>query len=78
MARMPDGWVFIPRLDKWKKAELEIQIEKRKLVFCEHCIYSGWKTGKDGISPDYYCHRRTEPDPVPANHFCGYGEERKE
>lgn len=78
MARIPDGWVFIPRLDKRGKTEPEIQIEGRELVFCEHCIYSGWKIGKDIIKPEYYCYRGTEPEPVDADHFCGYGEERKE
>lgn len=79
MARMPDGWVFIPRLDKWKKADPEIQIEKRELVFCEHCIYSEWKSWQNVISTDYYCYRRrTDPEPVDAEHFCRYGERMKE
>lgn len=73
MARIPDGWVFIPRINNRKKAELEIQIEKRELVFCEHCIYSRWKSWQDVITPNYYCHRGTEPEEVPADHFCGYG-----
>lgn len=78
MARIPDGWVFIPRLKKRKKTEIEVEVERKELVFCEHCIYSGWKIEKDGIAPEYYCHRRTEPEPVDAEHFCRYGEERKE
>lgn len=78
MARIPDGWVFIPRFDKTGKTELKIQVEERDLVFCKHCIYSGWKIEKDIIEPEYYCYRRTEPEPVDAEHFCKYGKEWKE
>lgn len=75
MARMPDGWFFIPKIKNSKMTEVEIEVEEKELVFCEHCIYSGWKTGQYVITPDYYCHRGKEPELVLADHFCGYGEE---
>lgn len=79
MARIPDGWVFIPKIKNSKMTEIEIEVEEKELVFCEHCTYSGWKIGKDVISTDYYCYRRrTDPEPVDAEHFCRYGERMKE
>ena len=74
MARIPDGWVIIPKIKNCKMAEVEIEVEKKELVFCEHCLHAGWKITSDAIQPEYYCHRRTEPELVDANHFCGYAE----
>ena len=75
MARMPDGWVIIPKIKNSKLPEIEIECEGKELVFCKHCIYSEQKPWQYSITPDYYCHRGEEPELVLADHFCGYGEE---
>ena len=44
-----------------------------KVVRCKDCIYN-FKSDVDGY---YVCSAMTNPNYVPLNHFCGYGE-RKE
>lgn len=78
MARIPDGWVFIPKIKNSKMTEVEIEVEEKDLVFCEHCMYSEQKPWQYSITPDYYCHRGKEPELVLSDHFCGYGEKGKE
>ena len=59
MARLPAGWIFIPKY----KDPITITVEQRELVCCENCIhgcdwdYGRWKCIKNGgmHSPDWFC-----------------------
>jgi hypothetical protein len=54
MAKLPDGWIFIPKF----KDLTTITVEQKELVCCKNCkqaeqceIYAGW----DGQHPDWFC-----------------------
>ena len=62
MAKLPAGWIFIPKM----KDAVTITVEKRELVVCKDC------TMRNEINcPQYY--RRTE---LPDDYFCADGERR--
>ena len=74
MARIPDGWIFTPKLKAVKKTTIEVTVDQKELVYCEHCKYAGWKIEGDPINPSFYCQRTRPLEKVPALHFCSYGE----
>lgn len=74
MARIPDGWIYAPELKAVKKQNIEVAINQKELVYCEHCKHAGWKIEGDPINPSFYCKRTRTPEKVPALHFCSYGE----
>lgn len=41
MAKLPDGWVFIPRM----KDAITIELEQRELVTCRHCKHRDPESG---------------------------------
>ena len=66
MARLPDGWVFIPVM----KDSITFEIKKMELVACRHCKHKE----KDGISEGFhYCNINGLQ--VTDDWFCADGEE---
>ena len=64
MARLPDGWVFIPVM----KDSITFEIKKMELVACLHCkhydkdmIYCN-KFGIQNIDNDWFCADGEEED----------------
>lgn len=63
MAKLPSGWIFIPRM----KDASHIELVERKLITCHECRYYnpagcspgfGWceRSGMDrGVTDDWYC-----------------------
>ena len=59
MARLPDGWIFIPKF----KDMTTITVEQRELVCCKNCMHGcDWDDGKwkciinGGMhAPDWFC-----------------------
>ena len=43
MAKLPSGWIFIPRMTD----KITIEIEKRVLITCQECKYAECE-GRDG------------------------------
>ena len=66
MAKLPDGWVFIPRI----KGITTIEVEKRELVMCQHCRHA------DCFDKFAVC-RKAEKKLVPLDFFCADGEKRE-
>ena len=71
----PDGWIFTPKFKAGKKMSIEVTVDQKELVYCQHCKHAGWSITREAMHPEYYCYRKGEhPEPVPAVHFCSYGE----
>lgn len=68
MAKLPDGWVFIPRM----KDVLTVEIEQKKLVTCQHCKHCLNEEMID-TGPCLWCELLDQE--VERNWFCGYMEE---
>lgn len=67
MARLPDGWVFIPRM----KDAITIELKQMELVTCRHCKHCF--TGGENILYNV-CelnHNKVQSD----DWFCADGEE---
>lgn len=62
MAKLPDGWVFIPKM----KDALTVTIEQKELVCCGNCRH--WEPEKEYCP---YNHIYTVPD-----WYCADGERR--
>ena len=68
MARLPDGWVFIPRM----KDAITIELKQMELVTCRHCKhYRYYGLSYDTISECKIGHCEN-PDEY---WFCADGEE---
>lgn len=66
MAKLPDGWIFMPRMNEHNR--LQIYLEQQKLVTCKSCTYwddssevrflGGWcfcDKLQFSTSPDWFC-----------------------
>ena len=61
MARMPDGWVFIPKLKG-----ISLEVEEKELVLCKHCKHEEVCCRRRTDNPEWYCGdgvRKDENDP---------------
>ena len=67
MAKLPDGWVFIPRM----KDAVTIEVEELELVMCRNCRHA------DCFDKFTVC-RKAERKLVPSDFFCADGERREE
>lgn len=38
MAKLPSGWIFIPRM-RMKDGKIMVELEERKLVTCKDCVH---------------------------------------
>jgi len=65
MAKLPDGWVFIPKQVK----RTTIDIEQHELVMCRNCKHRDPEDHKC----DHHWHAYS-PLPVDDDFWCGYGE----
>ena len=63
MAKLPDGWILIPRM----KDAITIEVEQRELVTCKHCQHA------DCFDKFIVC-RKAEKKLVPLDFFCADGE----
>ncbi len=68
MAKLPDGWVFIPKPVK----RTTIDIEKRELVMCRNCKHRD----PEDFKCDHHWHAYS-PLPVDDDFWCAYGEKYK-
>jgi hypothetical protein len=69
MAKLPDGWVFIPMT----KDAITIELKQMELVTCQHCRHYKPYTGRVSGNQYFQCEvldQDTEPD-----WFCADGEE---
>lgn len=69
MAKLPDGWVFIPMM----KNAITIELKEMELVTCRHCKHYKPYTGRVSGNQYFQCEvliTDTEPD-----WFCADGEE---
>lgn len=52
MAKLPDGWVYIP---KWKDRDImTVEVEQRELVCCKRCTHwtpGGYDEKSDSLIP---------------------------
>lgn len=71
MARIPDGWVFIPQVGEIQKDEygglfVPCNVEQKELVMCKNCKWWDKNQTTDGVKgfcpntgcceqPDFYC-----------------------
>lgn len=76
MARLPDGWVFIPKVSKPELRDGElvstVSVEERELVMCKHCRH--WDVDWETVGDKRFCpvmDHCTEPE-----FFCADGERR--
>lgn len=57
MARLPDGWVFIPRVEGPRKEDgqlvVTVSVDEKELVMCKHCKYR--YNCKHCHGDDWYC-----------------------
>ena len=53
--KLPDGWVFIPKM----KRRSTIEVEQKELVTCKNCIFQNTDNCKwredESPDPDDYC-----------------------
>lgn len=63
MARLPDGWVFIPMM----KDAITIELKQMELVTCQHCKHGEPGACGYGVDCDGVWHE--------ADWFCADGEE---
>lgn len=68
MAKLPDGWVFIPKPVK----RTTIDIEKHELVMCRNCKHRD----PEDFKCDNHWHSHS-PLPVDDDFWCAYGEKYK-
>ena len=68
MAKLPDGWVFIPKHVK----RTTINIEQHELVMCRNCVHRDPEDHKC----DHHWHAYS-PLPVDDDFWCAYGEKYK-
>ena len=68
MAKLPDGWVFIPKPVK----RTTIDIEQRELVMCRNCKHRDPEDHKC----DHHWHAYS-PLPVDDDFWCAFGEKYK-
>jgi len=71
MAKMPDGWIFIPK----EKSRTEIELVPSELVFCHNCKYSAMLYADDRFM-DGYCQRHNIA--VSETFYCADGKPRKD
>ena len=62
MAKLPDGWIFIPRT----KDAVTIEVEERELVMCRNCKH---------VLPNGFCHKHSKK--VTDEFYCADGEGRE-
>ena len=69
MAKLPDGWVFIPMM----KDAITIELKQMELVTCRHCKHYKPYTGRVSGNQYFQCEVLTmDTDP---DWFCPDGEE---
>lgn len=72
MARLPDGWIFIPRLEG-----TTVNVIKKPLVICKHCTSweADWKPNyaKDD---EHFCPMVSFV--TSGDWFCAYGEQKED
>ena len=64
MAKLPDGWIYIPR----QKDMVTIEIEPRELVMCRNCRH--WN------EEDHDCNIKVGHFTAPPEWYCADGERR--
>lgn len=64
MARLPDGWVFIPIM----KDAITIELKQMELITCRHCKHGQL------INGEIWCLKYVPNTLVPPDWFCGYME----
>lgn len=67
MAKLPDGWVFIPKQVKGPT----VDIEKRELVMCRNCRHRD----QEDFKCDHYWNANS-PLPADDDFWCAYGKKR--
>ena len=76
MAKMPDGYVFIPRVTEIKTDDKSVivnaEVEEKELVMCRSCRY-----GHPLDHEWYKCHKNTLFKLNKGTFYCADGELRK-
>lgn len=73
MAKLPSGWIFIPRYKGLDLTHIEVELEERKLVTCRECVHHHYDS--DRIP---YCDNVDYGYGWEDDDYCSKGEKRDE
>lgn len=73
MAKLPDGWVFIPKM----KNILTVTVEQKELICCRNCIH--WIPGRITENDDFIQPRcKRNCGGWSSDDYCSCAERREE
>ena len=70
MAKLPDGWVLVPKM----KDALTVTIEQKELVCCRNCKHCYYASNRTPEEQSYVCDKIGMD--VKPSWFCADGERR--
>ena len=74
MAKLPSGWIFVPRM-RMKDKKIMIELEERKLVTCKECKHYNNKGCSEGFG---WCKRNGNRHGSSDDWFCADGEAKED